>query len=420
MRTLLTALHRDERGQIIYLTVASVIVFIALAALVINSGHMVTRRLETQNAVDAATISGAAWVARGMNIISMNNVATTELLGLTVVLRALKETWEEGSRRAQVNKYLCFLLIKPAAVKACRDLMETAKEYFDGHRQAFGDIIESATDPSSGFLWRGMDALAALSNGVRAAVPSLAVAEAGRVGLDNHADGVQLEPSVLLMPVEERRFSDLCHPTRVGSPSSYPEGLQRGYVPLQLRSLLDESYDRYNKGPLLEFRDEANGPALQFFLAVVFFENLFNSAAILEDNTDEEFGRFCQGSPAGHYSSSRNRPRPFLLKGTQRSTNRSLDALAEAKADLNYLGVGWRQSRLAFMRPRFTNPREHICVYGQARVFNATSFDLFTQDWRVKLVKADDFKDPLSAAVVLGTPCQELTAALSAALLNTH
>jgi hypothetical protein len=92
--------HRDQRGQIIYLAVASVIAFVALGALVVNTGYLVTRRMETQNAADAAAAAGSAWIARGMNIISMNNVAMTEFLGLAVVLRALKETWQDGEDQA--------------------------------------------------------------------------------------------------------------------------------------------------------------------------------------------------------------------------------------------------------------------------------------------------------------------------------
>src|SRR3989338_1076841 len=102
MMTRLRSFHRDEQGQIIYITVVSVVVFLSLAALVINSGNAVTRKLETQNAVDAGVVSGVTWIARGMNIISMNNVAMTQSLALVIILEALSETGRIGSNAATI------------------------------------------------------------------------------------------------------------------------------------------------------------------------------------------------------------------------------------------------------------------------------------------------------------------------------
>jgi hypothetical protein len=57
------------------------------------------------------------------------------------------------------------------------------------------------------------------------------------------------------------------------------------------------------------------------------------------------------------------------------------------------------------MPAKFINPNQQICSYGQARVFNSTSFDLFTQDWRVKLVKANILNEDLLAQFLLGKHC---------------
>lgn len=417
----LSSFHRDEQGQIIYLTVVSVVVFVALAALIINSGHMVTRKMETQNAVDAAAVSSAAWIARGMNVISMNNVAMTELLALTVVLRALKETWEEGAETASkivaVGTEACVAVnivpvvgqVISAACAAYLASVEASLTYFEGKLALFGWLIASATDPNGGALWQVMQALSLVNAFVAVDFPVLALEEAGRLGRINKADGVLVPPLPLPMPVEEGQFSDLCHPTRVGSPSSYPQALRRGYVPL-----LGEPYDAYDKGPLLVYRDMANG----FLLQLAFLPLLQDSP--LAGKTDQEFRKVCESSGLDSEFSSGSKPRPMLLRGRRHSTNSSLAGLDAVKKELNYLGIAWRQSESLFMPTRFTNPRKRICTYGQGRVFNGTSFDLFTQDWRAKLVKADMLDEGIAPLLLLASQCEQLEELFGAPLLNSH
>src|SRR5690349_23943800 len=44
----------------------------------LNTGRQIARKIEMQNAADAAAVSSAVWIARGMNVISMDNVGMTE------------------------------------------------------------------------------------------------------------------------------------------------------------------------------------------------------------------------------------------------------------------------------------------------------------------------------------------------------
>jgi hypothetical protein len=243
--TLLAALHRDERGQLIYLIVFSAAAFVALAALIINSGHMVTRKLETQNAADAAAVSASAWVARALNIVSVNNVAMTELLAVTVVLRALKETWEQGKQSSECmlgymqfccEKWQAIPYVGGALTAACKFHRDTAvkvaKQYFKAKLRLFESSIESATRPESGILWKAMAGLSSMSSAVVQAFPAAALDEGIEIGKANKAQGVMLVPLLPTVPAEAGTFGDLCHPTRVGSPSSYPPTLRRGYYPL--------------------------------------------------------------------------------------------------------------------------------------------------------------------------------------------
>lgn len=396
MITRLRSFHRDEQGQIIYLTVVSVVVFLSLAALIINSGNAVTRKLETQNAVDAAAVSGVTWIARGMNIISMNNVAMTEVLAITIILDALNETGRIGYERAvfleKIAQAACNLgALVPVvgwAISAvgCADLplVQSAKFVFEGIKAAKGAI-----DGAKTALWGMLSTLEAISGAVKTGFPFIGYGEATRIGRQNRAEGFVMYPP-FSMPAERRDFSDFCHPTYVGSPSSYPKPLQRGYQPLL-------GYDP-DEGPLLKFRKPVNWGLLLPMVAI-FSPNLFR------DQTETRFGELCRGSSSGDYSSPRSSPAPFLLKGAQRSTNRSTEQLKSVTRELNYLGIAWRATESMFMQARFINPQSYVCAYGQARVFNSTSFDLFTQDWRVKLVKADLLDTDQLARFTMATSC---------------
>src|SRR5262245_50617175 len=88
----LVAFHRDEGGQIIFLVLFSLFALVCLIALVVNTGDQITHKMEMQNAADAVAVSGANWVARGMNVISMNNVAMTDILAVIVIAKSLSQT----------------------------------------------------------------------------------------------------------------------------------------------------------------------------------------------------------------------------------------------------------------------------------------------------------------------------------------
>lgn len=403
MITRLRLFHKDEQGQIIYLTVVSVVVFLSLAALIINSGNAVTRKLETQNAVDAGVVSGATWIARGMNNISRNNITMTQALALIVILDALKDTGERGSQRAQIlmvgARLMCSIPFTAAVGCPWLAALQVADVFFQGIN-ALGSSMEVAKRG----LWALMEVLDKMSFVIKNFFPLIAYEEANNIGIQNRAEGIQMYPWFPSMPVDRREFSDLCHPTRVGSPGSYPRSLQRGYHPL-IGYNIDE-------GPLLSMRKTPNS-ILTPFLWIILSPRLFT------DRTESRFGDHCRGTPSGDYSSYRQTPAAYLLKGAGRSTNRSTSILTSAKQDLNYLGIAWRPTESIFMQAKFVNPQKYICSYGQVRVFNSTSFDLFTQDWRVKLVKADLLDADPAALLTMAGKCGNLSLALAKSL-NHH
>jgi len=79
--------HR--RGAIMVCTLLALTLLVGLIFYVYNTGSVMNRRLDLQNAADATAISGANWMARSMNVVAMDNVATSRLMAAVVVLDSL-------------------------------------------------------------------------------------------------------------------------------------------------------------------------------------------------------------------------------------------------------------------------------------------------------------------------------------------
>jgi len=69
------------------------------------------------------------------------------------------------------------------------------------------------------------------------------------------------------------------------------------------------------------------------------------------------------------------RPKPYIL-------------VDHAVAELRYLAVVYRDVAQRLPRDFRSVHGRHRLAYGQAKVYNPTSFDTFTQDWRVTLEPA--------------------------------
>jgi len=90
VRAALGRLHGCERGQAIYVVVVFFFLLAGLLFLVLSSGEKLNHKVEMQNAADSAAATGAAWFARGLNVISMCNVAETQLLSLIILCDTLE------------------------------------------------------------------------------------------------------------------------------------------------------------------------------------------------------------------------------------------------------------------------------------------------------------------------------------------
>lgn len=69
----LHAVHEDREGQAIIFTTIVLFTMFLFVAFAFNVGHFVGERISAQTSADAAALSGAAWQARGLNVITTLN-----------------------------------------------------------------------------------------------------------------------------------------------------------------------------------------------------------------------------------------------------------------------------------------------------------------------------------------------------------
>lgn len=114
----LRAVHEDESGMVTWAFLVAILFFMLLGGFVYNAGNTINRKIETQNAADAAAYSGSLWVARGMNAVTATNHLVGELNALYVLHHALGGKWLDENRRSTTGN-------NTAAIQAANIGLET-------------------------------------------------------------------------------------------------------------------------------------------------------------------------------------------------------------------------------------------------------------------------------------------------------
>ncbi|MEM6389926.1 MAG: hypothetical protein AAF825_08825, partial [Pseudomonadota bacterium] len=86
---------KRRRGALAMVALAGLVPVTAMLSANANSAQMVDDRRQAQDAADALASLHATWSARSMNIISMNNVTTAQLMSISVGAEALFLTTTE-------------------------------------------------------------------------------------------------------------------------------------------------------------------------------------------------------------------------------------------------------------------------------------------------------------------------------------
>lgn len=87
----LRGFHGETGGQISFLLILGAVVLVALLGMVIHTGDQVSQKIQMQNAVDAAALSGGTWIARGLNVTSAFNLMQTQLVAGAILLNGLDD-----------------------------------------------------------------------------------------------------------------------------------------------------------------------------------------------------------------------------------------------------------------------------------------------------------------------------------------
>ena len=239
-------LHQHA-GQVMVMLLLGIALLAGLVFYVVNVGDQINRRVVMQNAADSVAISGAAWMARSMNIIAMNNVAQTRLIALVPHLDALplatKMAYEEVSawhdcleqqiRRGVPDQWLRDGLesLRQRMARQ-RDILAPINEFlnnsgFDMATLTNWEIRGVPGPPPHGRLWQAAQALDEFSQATALSAGILSQANAVRYGRLNYAQTAFIVPLVPELPAKRTSFADFKKPVINGiiPDRQYPQRL---------------------------------------------------------------------------------------------------------------------------------------------------------------------------------------------------
>jgi len=213
-----------------FVMIAVFFLLAGLLFLVSNTGDQLNRRVQVQGAADSAALTGATWMARGLNTISFCNVTNTQLLSLIVLLDTLETvvppsmeciddlTENIGSSAAGHDIPLDDRTCTWLAVGNAAAEKEVISRLWDIVQAIPMDEYLSYDD---GVLWECIKLLDGFEQAMLRVTPLVAQREAMEVAKKNGADFGFVLPLWPELPAERGSFSDFRDPMERGRlPSS--------------------------------------------------------------------------------------------------------------------------------------------------------------------------------------------------------
>ena len=210
-------IRRFHSGQVFVVVLLGVSLLAGLVFYVINVGDQVDRRVVMQNSADATAISGAAWMARCMNVVAMNNVAQTRMLALIPTLDAFPLSVEMAHEEVDawvqcVTNQLQRGVTDPhleEGLESLRDRLERQRDILAPMDQLFNSTVdvEAVTNWPDGELWRAAESMDLFSQAIAVtagdqaqATGVLAQKNAARYGQLDHAEVAFVVPVLPQLP----------------------------------------------------------------------------------------------------------------------------------------------------------------------------------------------------------------------------
>ncbi len=436
---------RDEKGQISVLIVLSLVPFILLVAFIFNSGNQTIRKIEMQGAADAAAVTSAVTVARGMNLMVLNNNAMAEVLSLMIVVRSIRNL----TRIMEV-----YVPLKAAAVCAaclglcslCYDLLAAIPKWFSANSMWDG-IDETINNESSGLGWKILDILDGLNQVVKSSFPFWAAYQARDYAHKNGADfdpiyGFVLagrsEPSLTISGVSfglpiptfpvargpEQAIAFRADEEQYNIRRSL-NSLSSIYVMMMI-----DIYDGIEAVALLQALRWANLSLLKDDYGTI--GDIYNRLMRMMPRAFRKFLSRMTSMLGGLLGIEllgwrSNPPKPMLLTdhpGQSETNDQEIsdDTRANVVKYLRHLGVALgRVPQGARIGARFFHNTPNSLTqiqftYAQAEVYNPKKFDMWTQDWRAQLTRAKLFDEKVNDILRV----LSLQGGLEWSFVNTH
>jgi hypothetical protein len=394
------AVRRRESGQVAFLILFLAIAFFTTVVLVVNTGRSVALRVENQGAVDAAVVSAASGLAQGLNHIASNNLVQARATAAIVSLRALRAATADANAELDRVEAALAGLKDPTAPSATvlrarvqeerRTLNELAAQLAE---LAVLDAGAAAPERESGQLWDALRWLSLHGEALATSAPHVAAAM-GHVAYQNR-DNVQefrganlrLVPELPPLPVcRGGRFRDLAQATAGTLPDAvapFRNHAERQWVVSVLRGAFDRSLEEELEALFTGVPPPAASPSDGITPEVRLAKARSRMSAPPKPPPPLDphvFGAALVDSPR------QDAVHPILLDAS------------EWPGSFTVFGLATRPSPEPMLSTVFRRAAETTVTYAAARVHAPASGDLWTPNWRAKLVRADvrDLQRPRS------------------------
>ena len=379
--------NRDDHAQMVFIGVFGAIALIVLLAFVLNNSANLHEKMRMQNAADAAAMAAAQEIARGMNIISDNNVAITEYLAqkttsevLYYVTIGMTIKHGIGLVGAVADLLTCWRALWGAAAQCAKAAQDVRNYYkalkFDIKILANGDYFLRQF-PRKCENW--IDKLQKWSKGMKTLSRMLALTEANQVAKANGANRGALAgwPEI---PAKTGRSQDWVDPARWGSNWVSDEIGGRGY------------YHVYSNLKLSHSGDSPIYPCV--YVGPVF---MFSMMLYLQPwyPVNDGWAHFAIWGIAAFMLSSKasGMDPPLLLEDFDTAYHKCRIGAVAYPGPKSALAMSSRRDMGPFSRRLggFEHPQTMgTMATAAAQVFNPASWDLFSQYWDAKLTRVKD------------------------------
>lgn len=423
-----SSLHVEESGQVTIIVVFGALAFILLVALIYNTAAQTSRKIQMQGAADAAAVSAGVWTARGMNLMVLNNNTMVEMLSIMITARAIVQTCEIMVNVAwQVGTELVIAgAIFPPLEPIGDMLLEVDRPFFEGLLELY-EPVDDFLSESPGVGWTVLSTLDRFNQLIKEFFPALPVLNANRYAELNGADRFPpggLPPNGLLFPGKAKYLTLPIFPVSRGPKEVLLDQAEK--CPLAAGGKLRE-FARTLVAPLcVSFFCV---PLTQYLSRIHIDERIDRNIEVLREGNSVydlldhlTYGMgdiigdllarrgitipklirpllnlggtvYIFAPPMKRNLQWRGEPRPMVLSGTpENDTTESSGARPrEVFKNLELLAValGRLDAASPLAGERYRNRSLYPWItYAQADVYNPTQWDMFTQDWRAKLVRA--------------------------------